>query len=88
MSWPRGYKTCGQPQTQNKAQGLAACGHVFASSQSLRFLESENELKFYNLEARVQITLTVSWNLESDQLKINKIDYYAILLLPLFRTET
>ena len=27
------------------------CGHVSASSQSLRSFELENELKFYNLEA-------------------------------------
>ena len=33
-SWPRGYKTLVYSQTQNKAQGLAACGHVPASSQS------------------------------------------------------
>ena len=34
---PRGYKTWVQSQTQNKAEWLAACGHVPASSQSLRF---------------------------------------------------
>ena len=28
------------PQTQKKAQSLAACGHVSASSQSLRFILS------------------------------------------------
>ena len=38
--WPRGYKTSVQSQTQNKAQWLAACGHVFASSQSLHFILS------------------------------------------------
>ena len=27
-----------QSQTQNKVQSLAACGHVFASSQSLRII--------------------------------------------------
>ena len=37
---PRGYKTWVQYQTQNKAQWLAACGHVSASSQSLRFILS------------------------------------------------
>ena len=37
---PRGYKTGVQSQTQNKAQWLAACGHVSASSQSLRFILS------------------------------------------------
>ena len=38
--------------SQNKAQWLAACGHVSAGSQSLRFLfESENKLKLYDLEA-------------------------------------
>ena len=37
---PRGYKNIVQPQTQNKAQWLAACGHVSASSQSLRFILS------------------------------------------------
>ena len=59
-----------QSSNQNKVQWLAACGHVSASSQSLRFIlslrmnsrvrkqpiialyfESENELKFYNIEA-------------------------------------
>ena len=37
---PRGYKTRVHSQTQNKAQWLAACGHVSASSQSLRFILS------------------------------------------------
>ena len=37
---PRGYKTWVQSQTQNKAQWLAACGHVSASSQSLYFILS------------------------------------------------
>ena len=36
--WPRGYKTWVQSQTQNKAQLLATCWHVSASSQSLRFI--------------------------------------------------
>ena len=39
-SRPRGYKTWVQSQTQNKAQWLAACGHVSASRQSLRFILS------------------------------------------------
>ena len=39
-SRPRGYKTWVQAQTQNKAQWLAACGHVSANSQSLRFISS------------------------------------------------
>ena len=39
-TWPRGYKTWVQSQTQNKTQWLAACGHVSASSQSLRFILS------------------------------------------------
>ena len=39
-SRPRGYKPWVQSQTQNKAQWLAACGHVSASSQSLRFILS------------------------------------------------
>ena len=36
----RGYKTWVQSQTQNKAQWLAACGHMSASSQSLSFILS------------------------------------------------
>ena len=40
LSWPRGYKTLVQSLTQNKAQWLAACGHVSASSQSLRCILS------------------------------------------------
>ena len=36
----RGYKTGVHSQTQNKAQGLAAIGHMSASSQSLRFIYS------------------------------------------------
>ena len=38
MSKPRGYNTWVHSQTQNKAQWLAACGHVSASSQSLRLI--------------------------------------------------
>ena len=38
--WPRGYKTWVHFQTQNKGQWLAACGHVSASSQSLRLILS------------------------------------------------
>ena len=37
---PRGYKAWVHSQTQNKAQWLAVCGHVSASSQSLRFIFS------------------------------------------------
>ena len=37
---PGGYKTWVHSQTQNKAQWLAACGHMSASSQSLRFILS------------------------------------------------
>ena len=37
---PRRFKTWVQSQTQNKAQWLAACVHVSASSQSLRFILS------------------------------------------------
>ena len=37
---PRGYKTWVHSQTQNKAQWLAACGHVSAISQSMRFILS------------------------------------------------
>ena len=37
---PRCYRTWVHSQTQNKAQWLAACGHVSASSQSLRFILS------------------------------------------------
>ena len=40
QSWPRGYKAWVHSQTQNKAQWLAVCGHVSASSQSLRFILS------------------------------------------------
>ena len=37
---PRGYKTWLHSQTPNKAHRLAACGHMSASSQSLRFILS------------------------------------------------
>ena len=37
---PRGNKTWVYSLTQNKAQWLAACGHVSAISQSLRFILS------------------------------------------------
>ena len=37
---PRGFKTWIHSQTQNKAQWLAACGHVSAGSQSLPFILS------------------------------------------------
>ena len=36
--WPRGYITRLNSQTLHKVQYLAACGHVSASSQSLRFM--------------------------------------------------
>ena len=39
-TWPRGNKTWGQSQTQNKSQWLVACGHVSTSSQSLHFILS------------------------------------------------
>ena len=39
-TWPRCYKTWVKSQTQNKAQWLVACGHMSASSQSLRFVLS------------------------------------------------
>ena len=46
----RGYKTWVQSQTQNKAQWLAACEHVSASSQSLCFILSlRMNLSPYNL---------------------------------------
>ena len=44
ISWPQGYKTAVHSQTQNKTQRLAACGHVSASSQSLRFILSLRRL--------------------------------------------
>ena len=37
VTWPPGYKTLVQSQPHNKAQCLAACGHMSASSQSVRF---------------------------------------------------
>ena len=40
MNWPRGYKTWIRSPTPNKVQWLAACGHVSASSQSLRSILS------------------------------------------------
>ena len=39
-SRPRGYKSWVHSQTQNKGQWLAACRHMSASSQSLRFILS------------------------------------------------
>ena len=39
-SRPQGYQTWVHSQTQNKVQWLAACGHVSARSQSLRFILS------------------------------------------------
>ena len=43
-------------QTQNKAQCLAACGHVIIAL----YFESENLLKFYNLEARTTFSILAS----------------------------
>ena len=40
QTWPRGYKTWEQFQTQSKVQWLAACGHVSESIQWLRFILS------------------------------------------------
>ena len=64
-SWPRGYKNWVYPQTQNKAQWLAACGHVSASSQSLHFhFESETVLRFFNLKALSLLDLLLMpWSL-------------------------
>ena len=47
----RCYKTLVQSQAQSKAQWLAVCRHVSASSQSLCFILSFRLLKFYNLKA-------------------------------------
>ena len=50
---PRRYQTRVDSQTQNKAQWLAACGHMSASSQSLPFVLSLRcLLQLYNLKAR------------------------------------
>ena len=57
FSWPRGYKTWVQSQAQNKAQWLAAC--VRKQPIIVLYFESENELKFYNLEARFELSLTL-----------------------------
>ena len=40
FSRPRDYKTWAHSPTRNKVHWLAACGHVSASSQSLRFILS------------------------------------------------
>ena len=50
-SWPRGYKTWALSQTQNKAQWLAAGGHVSAGSQSLHFI----------LSVRLYSSVITSW---------------------------
>ena len=50
---PRGYKTRVHSQTQNKAQWLATCRHVSASSQSLRFILS--------LSLRLYSNFITSW---------------------------
>ena len=52
--WPRDYKTCVHSQTQNKAQRLAACGHVSASSQSLSFILS---LRLCIVHAQLNISI-------------------------------
>ena len=44
---PRGNKTWVQSQTQNKAQWLAACGHLSASSQSLHFVRKQPIIALY-----------------------------------------
>ena len=66
-------------QTQNKAQWLAACGHVSASSQSLRFIcESETVHKFYNLEA---------WNVPSPVQSTVMEDQDSHVLIELVDTD-
>ena len=98
-SWPQGYKTWGHSQTQNKAQLLAACGHVKLKIRRNYWLladtcppafyfEFENELKFYNLEARFETEAllayarTVSWSqLMSGRLKSTSIHKWAPLPL-------
>ena len=46
-AWPQGFIL----RLKIKRNNLAACGHVSASSQSLRFILTQSVLKFYHLEA-------------------------------------
>ena len=53
VTLPTGPLSIISGKRENKAQWLAACQHVSASSQSLRFiLNLRIELKFYNLKAK------------------------------------
>ena len=62
----RGYKIWAHSQTQNKAQWLAACGHVSTISQSLRFFI----LRLYSS------FITPRPGLEHKHLKIHVIDLF------------
>ena len=72
LSWPRGYKTWVQPQTQNKVQWLAPWRHVSASSQSLRFILSLRLTQVYNLGAWTP-------DLISSCSSINQCSYFSSL---------
>ena len=58
-TWPQGYKPWVQSQTQNKAQWLAACGHVRKQPIIALYFEFENELKVYNLKASTRCFRTI-----------------------------
>ena len=58
MPRPRDYKTWVHSQTQNKALWLAACEHVSASSQSLRFSLSLNNLWAWSQSQKI---VSFSW---------------------------
>ena len=66
---PRGYKTIvSHFKTKNKAQWLAACGHVL-------YYESETVLKFYNHGARTKTGHQLSKVGQSTQNGSNAIKY-------------
>ena len=70
-------------QTQNKAQRLAACGHVSASSQSLRFILS---LRLYSsfITPRPGLKLLVKCITDSSKLAVLVIVVAFGRFLPIF----
>ena len=81
-SRPWGYKT----QTQNKLQWLAACWHVSASSQSLRFILSlRMNASFITLRQGLQKSEPTSWKVRPQLILVNAQFIWVILVWILAR---
>ena len=79
-TWPRGYKNWVNSQTQNKAQWLAACGHVSASSQSLRFILSLRMNSSF-ITSRPDVGEGLGWTVRPTPLENHKWLYDSLKIL-------